>query len=502
MNAPVAIAETRSIRIAVLAMGGEGGGVLANWIVDLAEHNGHIAQLTSVPGVAQRTGATIYYIELFPRAAAETAGRAPVLALMPVAGDVDIVIASELMEAGRAVQRGFVTPDRTTLIASSGRVFAMTEKIALGDGRGDSPALMEACRAAARRLIAFDMGALAEATQSHISAVMFGALAGAGVLPFARKAFAATVVRGGVGVEGSRRAFDAGFDGVAERPASSAAPAKMELSGSQAHPALPDAARAIVEAGAARLADYQDSAYVALFYQRLQPIAALEGSHGDGGGRLMAEVGRYLALGMAYEDSIRVAELKCRAARFDRLRGEARLKQGDILQVAEFLHPRVQEIAETVPAPLGRWLLRFGPARRVVERMTARGRVVRTTSLRGFLLLYCVASLKPWRRKSLRYLQEQVDLDAWLARVAAVAARDYAAAVELAECRNLVKGYGDTLARGRASYAIVERRLDTLLARPRAAEAIARLRVAALADDTGVALKVTMAALGVASAVE
>jgi indolepyruvate ferredoxin oxidoreductase, beta subunit len=50
----------RSIRIAILAMGGEGGGVLADWIVDMGEENGYLAQMTSVPGVAQRTGATIY----------------------------------------------------------------------------------------------------------------------------------------------------------------------------------------------------------------------------------------------------------------------------------------------------------------------------------------------------------------------------------------------------------------------------------------------------------
>ena len=56
-------------------MGGEGGGVLADWIVALGEANGHIAQTTSVPGVAQRTGATIYYVELFPRAAAEPPAR-------------------------------------------------------------------------------------------------------------------------------------------------------------------------------------------------------------------------------------------------------------------------------------------------------------------------------------------------------------------------------------------------------------------------------------------
>src|SRR5215510_14523809 len=161
----------RSIKIAVLAMGGEGGGVLADWIVDLAEHGEHLAQAISVPGVAQRTGATIYYVELFPRAAAQARGKAPVLALMPVPGDVDVVIASELMEAARAIERGFVTPERTLLIASTHRVYAMTEKIALADGRVDAAALLAACREAARQIVAFDMDALADAAGSVVSAV-------------------------------------------------------------------------------------------------------------------------------------------------------------------------------------------------------------------------------------------------------------------------------------------------------------------------------------------
>src|SRR5436853_6204768 len=133
----------RPITMATLAMGGEGGGVLAEWIVDVAEHAGYIAQMTSVPGVAQRTGATNYYVELFPKHGAKANSPAPVLGLTPVPGDVDIVIASELMEAGRAVQRGLVTPDRTTFIVSTNRVYSMTERIAMAAGRAWSGAWRE-----------------------------------------------------------------------------------------------------------------------------------------------------------------------------------------------------------------------------------------------------------------------------------------------------------------------------------------------------------------------
>ena len=207
----MAAAAPRPITIAILAMGGEGGGVLAEWIVDTAEHAGYIAQMTSVPGVAQRTGATNYYVELFPKTGAKSNTRAPVLGLTPVAGDVDIVIASELMEAGRAVQRGLVTPDKTTFIVSTNRVYAMTERIALADGRVDSTALLEGCKAAAKRIIYGDMAQLAEATNSVISAVLFGALAGSKALPMQRTAFEAAIHRGGVGVKESIAAFGAGF---------------------------------------------------------------------------------------------------------------------------------------------------------------------------------------------------------------------------------------------------------------------------------------------------
>ena len=164
-----------------------------------------------MPGVAQRTGATIYYVELFPRAQAERDGGMPVLALMPLPGDVDVVLASELMEGGRAVQRGLVTPDRTTLIASTHRVYSIAEKTALGDGRVDSAALIAHAAAAAKRFVRFDMAATAEQTGSVISAVLFGALAGTGVLPFAAAQFEATIARGGVGVGPSLKAFETAF---------------------------------------------------------------------------------------------------------------------------------------------------------------------------------------------------------------------------------------------------------------------------------------------------
>ena len=536
------MASTQPIKIAILAMGGEGGGVLADWIVDLGEHNGHIAQTTSVPGVAQRTGATIYYVELFPHAAADAAGVAPVLALMPLPGDVDVVLASELMEAGRAVQRGLVTPDRTTLIASTHRVYAIAEKIAMGDGRSDAAALLAQAQAAAKRFVGYDMAQAAERGGSVISAVLFGALAGARVLPFERSAFEATITRGGVGVHASLAAFAAaheraaaGGDGppIALRPgldpgtgagatvqaasgvATGAATgvatgvARGTASAASSNPLHPDVAAllerarrehdgaplAIVIEGLRRLVDYQDIAYAGLYLDRLVTLpAALAGRDG---GELVAEAARHLALWMSYEDTIRVADLKTRDTRFARVRDEVKALPDQVLAINEYMHPRLQEIADTLPAALGRWLLASGWPRRLVERLASKGRVVQTSSLRGFLLLSGVAALRRWRRGTLRYAAEQQRIEAWLLDVANTAKTDPALALEIVRCQRLVKGYGDTHERGLRNFALLRQAWQGGGVRITPAM-LAQLRDAALADEHGNALRAALQRLAAA----
>jgi indolepyruvate ferredoxin oxidoreductase beta subunit len=501
------VTKVRPITIAIVALGGEGGGVLADWIVDLAQHGGYLAQATSVPGVAQRTGATVYYVELFPKTAAQAAGREPVLGLLPMPGDVDVVLASELMEAARAVERGFVTPERTLLITSTHRVFAMTERIALADGRVDSAALFAACREAARQLVAFDMEALADATGSVLSAVLFGALAGAGALPVARTAFEAAIRRAQVGVTSSLAAFAAGFEaaraGEATSPAASAVKGVTPDVASPMRELVSAAARdycgeagSVVAAAIERLNDYQDANYAREFLARLARFKRLELRYGDGSGRLLAEVARQLALGMTYEDTIRVAELKVRPSRFARVREEVQVEPEQILEIAEFFHPRVQEVADTLPARAGRWLMRAGWARRLVERLLRKGKVVKTTSLSGFLFLYALTKLKPLRRRSLRFATEQAALAAWLDLVAETAATDYALALEVARMRGLVKGYGETLERGRAKLDKLAAALPSLRGRDNAGVLLGDLIKAALADEDGQALEKAVGELG------
>ena len=187
--------------------------------------------------------------------------------------------------------------------------------------------------------------------------------------------------------------------------------------------------------------------------------------------------------------------MKIRASRFERVREEAQAKKGQMVEIVEFMHPRTQEIAETMPAGLGRWLLNTKWARSLVDSMTTKGRKVKTSSIRGFMLLYLVASFKPIRPRTLRWIDENKRQEEWLAKVLEIAREDYALAVEVAHLIGLVKGYGDTHERGREKYATLMALLPKLRERGEAARELAGLRKAGMSDESGEALKKAVAAI-------
>lgn len=489
------------IKLAIMAVGGQGGGVLTGWIESMARAEGFAVQATSVAGVAQRTGATIYYIEM---ARDPGTGAAPVFALAPAAGDVDILVAAELMEAGRAILRGFVTPDRTTLIASSHRALAVSEKTVPGDGIAKAEEVVAAAGVAARRLILFDMEAVAQRAGTVISAALLGALAGSGALPFARAAFEETIRASGRGVAASLAAFDAAFaaaqgtapaPGTAPEAAPEAAPetAPETVPGAAPGPdwaallarleRLPAGARAMARAGLVKVVSFQDMAYGAEYLDRVARVAALE--TGAGADALSREAAKHIANAMAYDDLIRVADAKTRAARFARIRAEMGMGAGQVLRLTDYTHPRAEEVVSLFPARLGRWITARPRLMGWIDRRVNRGRRLRSDRLGPFLQLWLIAGLRFWRRRTLRHAEETAHLEAWLATVRDHAARDPAHGAETLRLRRLVKGYADTHARGRSKFDRALAGAKLVAGREDAADWTRRLHDAALQDEHG-----------------
>ena len=546
----------RTWTVLIAALGGEGGGVLSNWLVDAAAADGRRVQATSVPGVAQRTGATTYYLEIGPRGSARetggaprpdhgdpgppggTRGRAPgdraafpdhrdpeghgpgsdslepVMALLPTPGNVDLLVASELLEAGRAAQTGMLTPDRTTVIASTHRTFAIAEKSAMSDGRFDDERIRRAVRELSRRHVLTDLGRVAEQTGTVLSSVLLGAVAGSDALPMPRERLRAAIERAGIAVEANLRGFDAGcrlFDeaatGTSEAgtdggpAASEPGPASLPLPASLATrvEGFPESVREIARLGAERTVDYQDVRYGALYLDRIERLLARTVNADDAPARawdVARDVARHLALWMCFEDIVRVADLKTRRSRIERVRSEVRAEPGQPVVITEFLKPGVDEWCSLLPG----WLAR--PVLRAADRGGWRRRLniglhVRTSSVGGFLLLWTVARLRPLRRRMHRFREEQSRIETWLEHVRDAHATSPALALEAARCANLVKGYGDTHERGVRNFEKAMACLPDCARTPDPASSLRTLREAALADPGGDKLQAAVTALRV-----
>jgi indolepyruvate ferredoxin oxidoreductase beta subunit len=484
----------RPIAMLIAALGGEGGGVLTDWIVAAAAAQGFPVQSTSIPGVAQRTGATTYYLEIMPATAAALGGRRPVLALTPSGGDVDVVLASELMEGARAIGNGFVTPDRTTLIASTHRSYAIAERMAMGDGRYDTGRLTKAIETHARRHLVFDMAAVARDTGAMINAVMLGALAAADVLPLPAQAFEDAIRADGKAVEANLRGFRAGLAAATAAAARAADDGKRRHGAvrsvaaleAEANAIMPASAIEIVVEGLRRTAAYQDAAYAGRYLDRLKAICEAD-DHADAGGRLIRETARQLAVRMTFEDVIRVAEAKIAPERFARIRAELGLKDGEPFRIVDFLKPGLEEICQVLPTGLAQRILALAERRGWRPHW---GMEIESTALTGYLRFWALAKLKRLRPRGHRFVQEQAAIEDWLALIVAAAQLSADVAIEVAECSRLIKGYGDTWQRGSANYRTIEAQvirpaLAGRIARNQAADAIASARTAALVDPDG-----------------
>ncbi len=462
------------LSLLVPAVGGQGGGVLLDWIVDAALIDGYPVHGTSIPGVAQRTGSTTYYVELAGERNPASDGT-PIFSLYPVPGALDVLLAPEFLEVGRSIELGFPSPGRTTIIASTHRLYSIHEKIVTGRGIYPIEKLQAAARAFSKQLIAFDALALAREHGTEANAVLLGALAGSGVLPLRADAYREAIRAKGVQVDANIRGFDAGF-AVAAGSAGESARAGSRGFGtplatdptralSPADPAVspaspdaermmvgfPDALRPVLGVAIERLIDYQDQGYAERYLERVRPFVA-----GDlEVGRIVA---RHLAVWMTYEDAVRVAQLKTRAGRFERIRREKGVGAGEIV-VTDFLKPDLDEIWGVLPyrlvAPFARWAERRWPHGRPTL-----GQHVKTTTVSGFVRVWMLTWLKPLRPISYRAREEHARMDRWLAAVARCATWDAALACEVGRAAQLVKGYGDVRRRMAAHF---DRLLDAVI---------------------------------------
>ena len=365
----------------------------------------------------------------------------------------------------------------------------------MADGRFDGERIVTAARELSQNVVLFDANDVARTSGTPVNAILFGALIASRALPFDRAAAETAIRQAGKAAESNLRGFALGFEQAARAidatATASAKPptAKRPLTVDD----FPSSVQETIGHGVERLTDYQGRHYAQLFLDRLKPVLALEQGAGGKDFVLTRETARYLALWMSYEDVIRVADLKTRAGRRERIRKEVRAKGADIVRVADFLKPGLEELCSILPAGLGQSLYAFASKRGWAHRFNV-GMHIRSTNVGGFILLRLLASLRWWRPHSWRYRDEQARIQKWLAAISQAAAHNIPLAAEIAGCGQIMKGYGDTHARAIRNFDLISEAYFHATTEPAAlAIAIAAARKAALTDPEGQTLATEIA---------
>ncbi len=251
--------------------------------------------------------------------------------------------------------------------------------------------------------------------------------------------------------------------------------------------------------GHARLLDYQGTAYAALYVQRLAHVLQAEklaDPDNTRGFAITREMARWLALWMAFDDIVRVADLKSRASRLQRVTGEVKAKPDDLLKVYDHFKPGAPEFAALLPPRLAATVLQWDRGRAAKGKLPwAMPLKIGSHSVLGMVALRLLANLKWLRVRGSRYAAEQAMLEQWLHAVTTATAADWRLGHELALCGRMVKGYGATNERAKDNllHIIQHLAVDAAFASHSArADAIAAAREAALTDEAGKALDATL----------
>lgn len=468
------------IKILIPAVGGQGGGVLTEWLLQAFLLEGFEAQGISLPGLSQRAGSTVYYIEAL--SSRISSNQKPVIfSQYPVPGDVDIILAQEFLELGRILESGYGT-DKTTIVSSTHRVYSTLEKMPISGGIYSEDNLRKLATAFSSVFIGFNALELAKENgldELGINALLLGALGASGVLPIGEASYLKSIEVAGVAIKNNLKAFRIGWEHVKsgryplpkpdsqlKREAFKEERAqKLSLEKSKEYLELlgrvendyPESLREILAEAIFRMIDYQDLGYAEKYLNQLKPVYEADIII-KGGFRVTELFAKNLALLMSYEDGIRVAELKIKPERFKRIKEDMRLREDQIFHVTDYLKPDSYEIYGLLPHILVAPIIRIMNSRVfrklwLGKKKITFGQKPVTTSFLGSLRLWLLTKLKFIRPYSHRYHNEHALIQKYKANVEKFTALNYEIGCLVAKSGQMIKGYGDVRRRSMNAFA-------------------------------------------------
>ena len=224
---------------------------------------------------------------------------------------------------------------------------------------------------------------------------------------------------------------------------------------------------------------YQSTKYAQLYVDRLNRFVGRRGVDDA----MLGDIARLMAERMAYEDPIRMAQLKLGEVSAT---GLAARSADDVKKF------RLDELIDALPAVIADPILALldwlgWRRRRVAIRFSANSRF----SVRR---LRIEAGFKRWRLFSNRYAKERVWVERWLHMIDRSLTKQPAAASAVIQTATMIRGYGEPYRQGIADWhaiidGLVKPTFDGVLALPDLAGAITEARAAVMPDPRQAALK-------------
>ena len=448
------------ITILIPAVGGQGGAVLTEWLINALEIEDFEVQGISLPGLSQRGGSTTFYIEAFLKKSNENI----VFSLYPLPGHVDLILSQELLELGRILKEGFGSKD-TTIVSSTHRIYSTQEKLPIASGIYSDEVLTKFAEEFSNNFIGVDLLKVAEdngMNQLATNAILLGALSASFVLPVKKESYQKAIETVGVSSSSNLKAFTIGYDYVIKNKKDSQVQETDQSQDSEFNKYIkvkdadrieklksglsgkyPDFLIPLITEALYRLTDYQSAKYAESYLKKLEKFREIDQSAPNNDFRLTEYVLKNLALLMSYEDGIRVSELKIRDERFKRIKKEMQIRDDQIFKVVDYLKPDAEEVYGLFPniivSPvlylLDKLIWKNKEPLTVAQKPT-------TTSIFGFFRIWMLAKLKFMRPYSYRYKNEHKIIELYLASVEKFAEADYELGVLAAKSGSIIKGYG------------------------------------------------------------
>jgi len=456
------------LKILIPAVGGQGGGVLTEWLVNAFLKSGYDVQGISLPGLSQRAGSTVYYIETYKSGDGD---KQYIFSQYPLPGDVDIILCQEFLELGRVLEHGYGS-DKTTIISSKHRIYSTLEKLPIASGIFSREKLERIAHEFSSTFIGIDALQIAKDNNMDdlaVNAILFGALAASKSVPLSIETLKSAIEQTGIAVKNNIIAFDIGYNYVRNNSHDiindktfnfeKAVEEKLltidkkqrddflELAG-QVKNEYPAKLTEILLESVYRLTDYQDTAYAARYLDNVKRVFLIDKSKGISSYILTEYFSKNLALLMSYEDGIRVAELKTRSMRMQRIRNEMQIREDQLFRVIDYLKPDAYEIYGLFPnfivIPILKIanLLHFRHLKNGSNKVTFAQKPL-TSSFSGFLRLWLLTKIKFLRLYSHRYHNESRIIGKYIESTVMYSKTNYDLGIIVARSGSLVKGYGD-----------------------------------------------------------